>query len=155
MRQRSPLWQRPHRAERVPRRGRLEGIFALACGASLAAGCTSGGDTESLVERCLYVLEYRQPALSDVNVTKAFRSAGRAALTLHFEAAAEPDGEPVADATFCAFEPEERWLLQRAVIGDRELSAAELALVNAELLLRDLVRNPQRLGRREDRRGRG
>jgi hypothetical protein len=37
------------------------------------------------------------------------------------------------------------------LIGDRDLSAAEMALVNPELLLRDLSWNPQRLSRNASR----
>lgn len=155
MRERSRRQQRTLPSERVARRRRLESILALACGASLAVGCSTERGADSLAERCLYVLEYRQPTLSEVDVIGTTRSAIETALTLHFEATAEPASEPVADYIFCSFEPEERWLLQRVVIGDRELSTAELALVNAELLLRDLVRNPQRLSRKEPQRPSG
>ena len=152
MRERSHRQQRTLPNARLARRHRLEGILVLACGTSLAVGCSTGRDADSLAERCLYVLEYRQPALSEVNVIDTTRSVTEAALTLYFEATAEPASEPIADYIFCSFEPEERWLLQRVVIGDREFSTAELALVNAELLLRDLVRNPQRLSRNETHR---
>ena len=149
MRERPRRQQRTLPSGRAARRRRLEGVLTLACGASLAVGCSAGRGADSLAERCLYVLEYRQPALSEVDVIDTTRSATEAALTLHFEATAEPASKPIADYIFCSFEPEKRWLLQRVVIGDRELSTAEIALVNAELLLRDLVRDPQRLSRNE------
>ena len=147
MRERSRRQQHTLPSRRAARRRRLESILALACGASLAVGCSAGRGADSLAERCLYVLEYRQPAWSEVNVIDTRRSTAEATLTLRFEATAEPASEPIADYIFCSFEPEERWLLQRVVIGDRELSETELTLVNAELLLRDLSRNPQRLSR--------
>lgn len=119
----------------------------LGLGTLLAAGCVTDRAPDVLAERCIDVLEYRQSALSDVEVIGARRNAAGTALTVHYEATTEPAGEPISDLIFCAFEPEERWELERVVIGDRELSETELTLVNAELLLRDLSRNPQRLSR--------
>ncbi|MDH5306228.1 MAG: hypothetical protein OEW02_03520 [Myxococcales bacterium] len=134
-------------AGRGAHRRRSAAGLALACGMALAAGCSAGGARDVLVDRCLYVLEYREPSLRQVDVVEMRRSPPGSALTLRFQAVAEATREQVSDHIFCAFESDERWLLERVVIGDRELSSSEMVLVNAELLLLDLSQNPQRLSR--------
>jgi hypothetical protein len=108
MRERSSRKDRPILAERGRRRSGFDGILALARSASRPAGCFAGRAPDRFFERCLYVLEYRQPLPREVEVLGTTRSPTGVALTLHFEALAEPASEPVSDFIFCAFEPEER-----------------------------------------------
>jgi hypothetical protein len=100
-----------------------------------------------LVERCTYVLAYRQPSLENLDVTIANRKPNASMLTLRYSAVRAPEKNPVSDFIYCAFDPEDQWILQRVVIGDREFSEMEITLVNAELLLFDLIRYPQRFER--------
>ena len=116
--------------------------------ATLALACASGSGPDILVDRCTYVLEYRQPSLENLDVTVANREPSASMLTLRYDAVRAPEKSPVSDLIHCAFDPENQWILERAVIGDREFSDMEITLVNAELLLFDLIRYPQRFERR-------
>lgn len=125
----------------APRGGplsRVASAAALAAGLAVAAGCTSQRWSDPLVERCGDVLRYEQPDWTDVEIVDARHATRGRAVTLRVEAVAEPEREPVSDFIECAFRPGERAAVERVVIGDRTLGAKELALVNAELLLRDL-----------------
>ena len=115
--------------------------------ALLAAACGPGGARDLLVDRCTEVIHYRHPSLSEVAILAVERGPGASDVTLDFEALAEASGAKITSRIACAFEPSDRWTLARIEIGGRALTEAELALVNAELLLRDLSRSPERLGR--------
>ena len=122
------------------RPGRVGSAFVVALVfAALASfvGCTSQRWSDPLVERCGEVLRYEQPDWSDVEILDVRRGTGRA-VTLHVRGVLEPERETVSDFIECVFRPGERAAVERVVIGDRTLGAKELALVNAELLLRDL-----------------
>jgi len=130
-----------------PRCLRIALSAILVWATTLASGCASGSRPDILVDRCTYVLEYRHPSLDDLDVSIADRRPGAPALTLRYSAVEAPERNPVTDLIHCAFDPEDQWVLERAVIGDREFSQMEITLVNAELLLFDLSRYPQRFER--------
>jgi hypothetical protein len=117
----------------------------LALGVGLLGGCAPQWAGDTLVERCVEVIEYRHPELREIDVVGVEREPGSSALTLEFEAVSEPSGPRVASRIDCGFDPSGRWTLERVAIGGRALNEAEIALVNSELLLRDLSRNPERL----------
>lgn len=124
------------------RRSRALAGFA----AVLLLGCGPSGPRDLLVERCREVIAYRNPALRDIAILDARRGPGSGAVTLEFEAHAEATDSTVSSRITCDFEPGDRWTLVRIEIGGRQLTEAEVALVNSELLLRDLSRSPERLG---------
>jgi hypothetical protein len=118
----------------------------LALGVALLCGCAPQWAGDTLVERCVEVVRYVDPDLREIDVVGVDRAPGSSALTLEFEALSEPSGPRIASWIDCGFDSQGRWTLERIVLGGRELNEAEIALVNSELLLRDLSRNPERLG---------
>jgi hypothetical protein len=112
---------------------------------ALGAAC-GGGPRDLLVERCGEVVQYRDASLRDIEILKVERGPGVSAVTLAYQARAEPSREQVRSRIACEFEPTDRWSLVAVRIDGHELTEAELALVNSELLLRDLSRSPERLG---------
>jgi hypothetical protein len=117
----------------------------LALGVVLLGGCAPPWAGDTLVERCVEVIQYRQPDLREIDVVGVERAPGSSALTLEFEAVSDPSGPRVESRIDCGFDSAGRWTLERVAIGGRALTEAEIALVNSELLLRDLSRNPERL----------
>lgn len=115
--------------------GRLAAAIAVA---AIAAGCGSQRFADPLVERCGEVVRYRNSHWTDVKIVDARYPERERAVTLHVEGVSEPGKERVSDFIECVFRPGERAALERVVMGGRTLDAKELALVNAELLLRDL-----------------
>jgi hypothetical protein len=119
---------------------RLGGLARL--GLVLLAGACSP-TFDPLSERCLQALEYREPAHGDIEVTKAHpRPSGAAVAVRYLETTAS--GTELPRMITCAFEAGERWTFTRITLRGRELSETELALVNAEFLLRDLDHHPER-----------
>lgn len=122
-------------------------IVSLVWVLGATSACWLGGGRDLLVERCTEVIHYRHPALRELVVIDVLRGPGASAVTLEFEALAEPSGEQVSSRIACEFEGGEPWALERIQIDGRALTEAEIVLVNAELLLRDLSRSPERLER--------
>jgi len=108
--------------------------------AILAAACTAPTPLDPLAQRCGEAVEYLMPDWSDLRVVHSQRTGGGLAVRLRVEGVVAPDRDRVTEYASCAFRPGERLSALRVVIGDRTLGARELALVNAELLLRDLGR---------------
>ena len=130
-------------------RGRATGRIALGCaGALLAAlfltasltACQPAEVNDPLALRCGEVAEYHLSDWSELRVTQARRTGGGLAVTLRVEGVVEPQREKATEFISCAFQDGARPSALRVVVGDRQLDAKELALVNAELLLRDLGR---------------
>jgi len=117
----------------------------VALGVGLLGGCAPPWTGDTFVERCVEVIQYRHPELQEIDVVGVERRLGSNAVMLEFEAVADPSGPRVASQIECGFDPEGRWTLEQIAIGGRALTQAEIALVNSELLLRDLSRNPERL----------
>ncbi len=117
----------------------------LTLGVVLLCGCAPQWAGDTLVERCVEVVRYVDPGLREIDVVGVDRSPGSSALTLEFEAVSDPSGPPIASRIDCGFDSQGRWTLERIAIDGRALTEAEIALVNSELLLRDLSRNPERL----------
>jgi hypothetical protein len=113
----------------------VAGVFSLALGA-----CAPAQIDDPLALRCGEVAEYHLAKWSDLRVTQARRTGGGLAVTLRVEGVLEPDRGKIAEFISCAFQEGERPSALRVVVGDRTLGPKELALVNAELLLRDLGR---------------
>jgi hypothetical protein len=108
--------------------------------ALLLAACTAPRPVDPLAQRCGEAVGYLNPDWSELRVAHSQRTAGGLAVRVRVEGVAEPDGARVTEYASCAFKSGERPSALRVVIGDRALDAKELALVNAELLLRDLGR---------------
>jgi hypothetical protein len=119
---------------------RLGGIARLGL-VLLAGACSSTLDP--LSERCLQALEYREPAHGDIEVTKTHPRPSGAAVAVRYVETTDSGAELPRMIT-CAFEASERWSFTRITLLGRDLSEAEVALVNAEFLLRDLDRHPER-----------
>jgi hypothetical protein len=113
--------------------------------ALVAVGCAQPHDLPT--ERCLEVLAYRNPEHGRVGeIRTAGISAGRT-VTIHYAGANPSASKPLQSIT-CEYSAEEHWSAARVTIGERQLTERELALVNAELLLRDLSLRPQRFEER-------
>lgn len=119
---------------------------ALAAGLVMAA-CSGNGGGDAWAEHCVAVLRYRMPDLTSISVETVTH--GPRVCSVAFEASAEAGrtAPRLRDRITCRFSPDDPWSLASAAIGERELSPEEIALVNAELLLTDLSRHPERLGR--------
>lgn len=111
----------------------------VAAGLVLAA-CAASRPTDPLALRCGEALEYLLSDWSELQVVHARRTGGGLAVRLRVEGLREPSREPATEFASCAFEPGARPSALRVVVGGRSLDPKELALVNAELLLRDLGR---------------
>jgi hypothetical protein len=123
--------------------GRLASV-ALAIAAGLLGACGPEGPADALAQRCVEVLRFRHKGLDDLRVREApARAAG--ARTLDFDGVVPDTGARIASRITCEFEPGERYSLARIEVAGRSLTEAEVALVNSELLLRDLSENPERL----------
>jgi hypothetical protein len=116
--------------------------------AGLGLACARGEPSDFLAERCIDVLRFRLPPFEELRWRAL--PAARAVRTLGFEGQFESGPPRVADTVTCVFEDGEPWRLERVAIGDRWLTEGEVALVNSELLLRDLSEHPQRLQRKID-----
>jgi len=114
------------------------GLPALAL---LAVACAPGIDPFS--ERCLEALAYREPAHGEIEATSSRPGPSGTAVAIRYLATAASGAEQPQQIT-CEFQPGERWRFHRITLSHRALSEAELALVNAEFLLRDLDRHPER-----------
>jgi hypothetical protein len=116
----------------------------LALGAALGI-CAPQQQGDTLVDRCIEVIRYRHPSFQEIGVTGVERSPGTNRISLEFEAVSDPSGPPINSYIECGFDAEGRWTLEAVAIGGRALPESEVALVNSELLLLDLSRNPERL----------
>jgi hypothetical protein len=130
------------------RRIRSRGLARM--GLALLAGACSPA-LDPLSERCLQALEYREPAHGDIEITESYPSPSGTTVAIRY--VEEDDSGSELPQTFtCEFGAGGPWSFIRITLLGRELSEAELALVNAEFLLRDLGRHPERLS---DRRAAG
>lgn len=110
-----------------------------------AAGCQAGQGGDDLARRCLEALRIREPDLTGIRVL-AEESPSPTVRQIRFEAVlGGAPGLRVADELACTFADGDRWSLQAISLGGRAFSEGVVALVNSELLLRDLSRNPERL----------
>jgi hypothetical protein len=123
--------------------GRLVSL-ALALATGLLGACGPEGPADALARRCVDVLRFRHAGLADLRVREA---PGRVAdaRTLVFEGVLAESGARIESRITCVFAPGERYSLARIEVAGRSLTEAEVALVNSELLLRDLSENPERL----------
>ena len=124
--------------KRWMRSGRLARL-----GLALLAGACSP-TLDPLSERCLQVLEYREPAHGDIETTESYPGPSGATVALHY-VEETASGTELPQMITCEFEAGGPWSFTRITLLGREFSQAELALVNAEFLLRDLNRHPERL----------
>lgn len=112
---------------------------------ALGSACLPG-PRDLRVERCTEVITYRSPELQGISIEEIERGPGPHEVSLRFAA-----HDVAADAEFasriaCRFDPANRWSLVAVNLDGRELTDAEVALVNSEFLLRDLSESPERLG---------
>lgn len=138
------LWIRTAAGGLRAGRGLAGAMSTFACAAAVA--CSGGPAEDFLSRRCVDVLRYRRADLESISVEHVTRR--QESRTLIFQATG-PGGLRVTDRISCRFAPRDPWDLESATIGQRPLSTNEVALVNAELLLIDLSRHPERL-RRDD-----
>ena len=110
--------------------------------ALLAGACSPTLDPPS--ERCLQALEYREPAHGDIGTTESYPSPSGATVAIRY-VEETASGTELPQMITCEFEAGGPWSFARITLLGREFSEAELALVNAEFLLRDLDRHPERL----------
>jgi len=111
----------------------------IAAGLLLLGAACFGGEPDPLVERCTEVIHYRHPALEGVKVVGVERDPSASAVTLAFEAKT-PEKTRVANHITCDFDPSSE-RLESIRVGGRDLTEAEVALVNSEFLLRELGRD--------------
>jgi hypothetical protein len=111
-------------------------------GLALLAGACSP-TLDPLSERCVQALEYREPDHGDIEAAESYRSPSGAGVAIRYVEETD-SGLALPQMITCEFEVGERWRFTRINLRGRELSEAELALVNAEFLLRDLDRHPER-----------
>ncbi len=121
-------------------RRRAKGLRGWAWVALAVLGCAPSAPPDRLALLCADVLDLHHLSLADPRWRVASRRGTER--TLHFEAR-RPDGVPVTDTIRCVFEQGEPWRLERGVIGGHILTEAEVALVNSDLLLRDLSEKPE------------
>jgi hypothetical protein len=122
----------------------LRALAGLSCLAVLLSTCSWGAPRDPLADRCLQVLRWQEPSLRDVGLADARVDPDRRAVTLSYET-----GRLAGSARGqirCGYEARDGWRLESIRVGGEDLSEAAVALVNAELLLRDLSQNPQRFG---------
>ena len=130
---------------REVKRWKRSGGLAWGGLALLAGACSPALDPPS--ERCLQALEYREPAHGDVESADSHPGPGGTTVAVRY--VDEDDSGTELRQTFtCEFGGGGHWSFTRITVSGRELSEAELALVNAEFLLRDLDRHPERLADR-------
>jgi len=99
---------------------------------------------DPLSERCLQALDYRDPAHGDIETIHSHPIPGGETVAIRYLEETESETERPQRFT-CDFGEDGPWTFTRITLQERELSEAELALVNAEFLLRDLDRHPERL----------
>jgi len=120
---------------------RQGGLAWLALGL-LLGGCSARLDP--LSERCLQALEYLEPNHGEIEGMESYAGPSGTAIAIR-TVTVGATGAGLAQLTTCEFEAGERWRFTRMSLQGHALSEAELALVNAEFLLRDLDRHPERL----------
>lgn len=119
--------------------------LTLAALLGIAAGCRAGQGSDALSARCLEALRIREPELVDIRLL-AEESPSPTVRQIRFEALlGEEAGLRVADELACRFDEGDSWRLSGISLGGRAFSEGVVALVNSELLLRDLSRSPERL----------
>jgi hypothetical protein len=94
------------------------------------------GPPDPMLARCSVAVEYRHPDLRSIEIALVRRSAS--AITLDFEGVNKDTKEDYSDRILCEFAPGDRYAISRIVLGGETLSESEVALVNSELLLREL-----------------
>jgi hypothetical protein len=110
--------------------------------ALLMGACSPALDP--LSERCLEALEYREPAHSGIESAESYSSPGGTTVAIRYLEETD-SGSELPQLFTCKFGADGPWSFTRITLRGRELSETELALVNAEFLLRDLDRHPERL----------
>lgn len=109
--------------------------------AAAGLGCSEPHDP--LTARCLEALAYRFPDHGAVREIDRGPSDDAWSVGIHHEAAESGQTGPLHHFR-CEYEIGDRWKFRKIVADGRELRESELALVNAELFLRDLGRSPER-----------
>lgn len=125
---------------------RIGGVASLAGLALSALACARAPDPAS--ETCLRVLSRRLPEARVVDVD-AEQGAARA--VVRFEVGEAWGQEPARGQLACAVEPvgsEGGWRVREATLDGVALTAAELAVVNADLFLHELARAGSEQARR-------
>jgi hypothetical protein len=120
-------------------------IAPATLGVVLGAACLPG-PRDLVVERCTEVIGYRSPGLRDISIEEIERGPGANEVTLQYEARDDAQDATLASRIRCRFDPANRWSLVSVRLDGRDLTEAEVALVNSEFLLRDLSESPERLG---------
>jgi hypothetical protein len=123
------------------RRVRSGGLAPLGL-ALLASACSPPLDP--LSERCLQALEYREPAHGNIETVESYPSPSGAMVAIRY-VEETASGTELPQMITCEFAASRPWRFTRITLLGRELSEAELALVNSEFLLRDLDLHPERL----------
>jgi hypothetical protein len=114
----------------------------LALATALAApwiACVDG-PPDPMLAKCSVAVEYRHPELRSIDIAVVRRSAS--GITLDFEGVNKESKEDYSDRILCEFAPGDRYALSRIVLHGETLSESEVALVNSELLLRELGGEP-------------
>lgn len=114
--------------------------------ALIAGACSE--PVHPLEQRCLEALAYLSPSHGEVEWVDRRPIPSGSSVTIRYEA----EGlslETSALHALCDYERGDLWTLRRMLLDGEEVAETELALVNSELLLRDLRRHPERFrGRR-------
>ena len=118
-------------------------VLACAAVAVVACGWNPVGDART--QRCLEALRYRLDG-DPVRVIAVDLDPRSRSVSIRFDS----DASPLERRITCRHEPGDRWTLESVRIGDESLSDAAMALVNAELLLRDLADRERLDARRRD-----
>jgi hypothetical protein len=114
-------------------------------GLALGSACLPGS-RDLLVERCTEVISYRSPDLRSISIEEVEKGPGANEVALQYEAHDAATEQKLVSRIACEFDPANRWSLVAVKLDGRELTDAEVALVNSEFLLRDLSESPERLG---------
>jgi hypothetical protein len=118
----------------TPIRRRTPLVIAAALAAPWLA-CIEG-PPDPMLAKCSVAVEYRHPELKSIDIAVVRRSAS--GITLDFEGVNKETKDDYSDRILCEFAPGDRYALARIVLHGETLSESEVALVNSELLLREL-----------------
>ncbi|UCE84811.1 MAG: hypothetical protein JSU66_10660 [Deltaproteobacteria bacterium] len=118
---------------------------ALLAGALACAGCSASAP-DRVTERCIAALHYWMSPDGTPDVLAVEPEPRHRLRSIRYASGGALRRSKPGRIT-CQHDPDDPWTFTRIRIGDRELSAVEVSLVNGELFLRDLVENPERLRR--------